>query len=353
MRLKKALSRALALALSFSLAAPALAADTSFTDVQPGAWYYNDVTQCVSRGLMSGMGGGRFGPDEYMTVGQFLRVAVSAVYPDQVEAARVAGAPWWDPYYTVAVENKLIKTFEYSRTEGDMNFPITRQEMALIVSRVTEANGEPRESVLPTEIPDYQSIDSPYRSGVMIAYGKGILAGVDDKGTFLPNGVLTRGAACVVILRMVDPSTRTKEPPSVQATVDPVTGVQTWIEGQTHNKAKAGDVVIKADGTRVTLKETVVTWNGFSRTILGLFQNVDYVTGWGDMKVGAISPDGTPYVKDTLSDTVLTREEWKDFRSCDLNPNGKYVGNYNGEVHNTYWKWDAEAFGGIWAWIGP
>lgn len=232
-----------------------------------------------------------------------------------------------------------------------MNAPITRKEMARIASRVTAVKGEAAQSLSSTAlIADYSSIGGTYTGYVTDCFAKGILAGVDDKGTFNPDGVLTRAEACTVALKLVDTTARAPSTGATTATSE----AQTWVEGQVHTRAKAGDIVIRSDGTRVVLEETAIIKNGqVIRTVLGFFQNVDYVTGWGDMKVGEISPDGTPYVKDALSDTVLTREEWKDIRSSDMNPNGKYVGNYAGEIRNTYWSWDPEAFGGAWAWIGP
>lgn len=253
MRLKKALSWVLALALSFSLAAPALAADTSFTDVKPGAWYYNNVAYCVEHGLMQGMGDGTFAPDSVMTAAQFITVAVTAVYPDQAAAEKQAqdvSAPWWKAYYTVARDKELIIPHVRIWAEASMNDPITRQEMAMIASRITLANGESMEAVLAESIPDYDSVGQIYRADVLNAYSKGIILGVDDDGTFDPTGVLTRAQACSVIQRMLDPNTRFGS----TSIIDPVTGAQTWVEGQRHLKAKAGDVVIKADGTRVTLR---------------------------------------------------------------------------------------------------
>ena len=40
---------------------PASAAEVTFTDVQPGAWYYSAVAWAAENGITSGVGGGRFG----------------------------------------------------------------------------------------------------------------------------------------------------------------------------------------------------------------------------------------------------------------------------------------------------
>lgn len=312
MQIKRVLSYVLALALSFSLAVPALAAET-FTDVSPTDWYYSYVTQCVEKGLMEGMGDGTFAPESKMTVAQFITVAVKASYASEL-ANQAGGSNWWDKAYLTALDKGLITANEYANTSNAMNTPITRKEMARIASRVTTAKGEYSEQASSSIIPDYSSIGQDYRADVLNVYGKGILAGIDEKGTFNPDGVLTRAEACTVALKLLDKSLRSPQSSAKTDTANtdlgyiaPVGDVQTWVEGQAHTNPKAGDTVIRSDGSKVVLEETTLTLtsglDGSTRTvtILGLFQNVDYITGWGDMKVGKVHTDGSRYVKDTLS----------------------------------------------------
>jgi hypothetical protein len=46
---------------------PQQGAGPSFSDVAPGAWYYDNVSAAVYAGLISGYGGGLFGPDDPVT----------------------------------------------------------------------------------------------------------------------------------------------------------------------------------------------------------------------------------------------------------------------------------------------
>lgn len=50
---------------------------------------------------------------------------------------------------------------------------------------------------------------------------------------------------------------------------------QTFKEGEKHTKPYIGDVVIKADGSKVVINATFVGNN----LILGLYQGVDIITG--------------------------------------------------------------------------
>lgn len=47
-----------------------------FTDVDPGAWYADDVAGAAQLGLMEGVGGGLFEPDRPVTRGELAAVAV-------------------------------------------------------------------------------------------------------------------------------------------------------------------------------------------------------------------------------------------------------------------------------------
>lgn len=346
MQIKRVLSYVLALALSFSLAVPALAAET-FTDVSPTDWYYSYVTQCVEKGLMEGMGDGTFAPESKMTVAQFITVAVKASYASEL-ANQAGGSNWWDKAYLTALDKGLITANEYANTSNAMNTPITRKEMARIASRVTAAKGEYREQASSSIIPDYSSIGQDYRADVLNVYGKGILAGIDEKGTFNPDGVLTRAEACTVALKIVDPAQRTPKSTSTDAAAN--TGTE-YREGETRtNLPQVGDVIIKADGTRVTL---ALGPGG----VLGACQGVDIYSGLvingKTVEIGKVYGDigQTPLLKDPITGEVHTGADWSLISHSDLNPEGKYIGDYDGEVFNTWWKWNSAI--GDWIWIGP
>lgn len=354
MKIKRAFSGVLALALGVCLAVPVMAADISFTDVRSGDWHYSYVTQCVEKGLMQGMGDGTFAPDSKMTAAQFITVAVNASYPSELEK-QAGGANWWDKAYAVAVEHGLITVNEYANTSDAMNAPITRKEMARIASRVTAAKGEATQTLSNTTvIADYNSIGGLYKSYVVDCFAKGILTGVDDKGTFNPEGVLTRAEACTVALKLVDAEQRT--PKGTSTDVVASTGRE-YFEGSTRtNFPQAGDVIIKADGTKVTLQY------GYGG-VLGAGQGVDIYSGitinGTPIKIGDVVPEAgkTPLLKDPITGEVHTGADWSKIKQSDYNPNsglnadGGYTGDYDGEVFHTWWEWDASM--NKWLWIGP
>ena len=131
-----------------------------------------------------------------------------------------------------------------------------------------------------------------------------------------------------------------------------------YVEGSNHPIPKAGDTVIKADGTKVVLQATIV--NGVS--ILGVGTGVDIWSGMqvtgSTVKENSTAPDNSPFYKCPTTGEMHSAREWGYLEEA-TNPNNKYKGDYDGEVLNHYWKWDSDArkpgtnIIGYWKWVGP
>lgn len=127
---------------------------------------------------------------------------------------------------------------------------------------------------------------------------------------------------------------------------------QTWTEGESHGMPKVGDTVIKADGTKIVLKEGIAG-------VLGAGQGVDIWTNYTDgnghylkegMIVGDISQQ--PFKKDKITGEMYPLDFWVEINVA-TDPTGKMVGDYEGEVYNTWWQWTNKLPGGAWMWMGP
>ena len=237
----------------------------TFPDVQSGDWYYDTVTAMTGKGLFAGIeenGTVYFKPENTMTHAEFIAVVDRILNLD----TSAKGDTWWYGAYKAAVDAQLITSSEMSETGMDSD--ITRQEMAMVAVRAIEKRGETLSSQyaenVQASIPDNQKIDSYYRDFVLTAYENGILCGVDDLGTFDPDGTLTRAAAAAVLNRITEPSTRESrdfsQPPDPLHNYNPIT----IYEGQPRTEenmrlAREGDIYVKADGTRVVLKIDEVT----------------------------------------------------------------------------------------------
>lgn len=233
----------------------------SFSDVPSYHWAGNPIAHMVELGMFTGTtkpdanGVGTFSPDATMTRAQFVTVVTRYLYRDELAAiadAHKNSGLWYSANYEAAVNNGLITASEF--TQADMNKPMTRQEMAMVLVRATEALGQyPSQLISSLRIADYNDIGSYYKNYVQKCYSMGMLCGVDDRGTFKPEGTLTRAQAATVLYRLVDPEKRQKVDFTVPVQTDQEP--MTIYEGkETSRPAREGDVFVKADGTEITLK---------------------------------------------------------------------------------------------------
>ena len=327
----------------------------SFSDVPRSHWAYNSIMQMAQRGMIAGTttpvnGVGTFAPEMTMTRAQFVTVVTRYMYANELKNYANVGGAWYAGNYEIAVDKGLIKESEFSMES--MNTPMTRQEMAMVLVRAMEQLGEENGTLISTsKIPDYNKIGTYYRNYVQIAYSKGLICGTDAAGTFNPMGTLNRAQAATVLYRLVDVGTRAEVDLSTvtpKEEVQQTAGKQTFYEGQKHNKPQAGDVVIKADGTKVVIQYDA---NGILRA-----EGCDIYTGvvldnGNVVRDGMVSyEDQRVFRKDSITGEMLSMGDWNKLRG-ELNPNGKYAGDYDGEIMNTWYKWNSAA--GLWSWIGP
>lgn len=318
-----------------------------FSDVPSTHWAHSAITNMTSKGLFSGTttpvnGVGTFSPDKTMSRAEFVVVVVRALYKSELDAMPKSVGQWWDNARQVAIANGLLEDSELDN--GNLSKPMTRQEMAMLLARAAEVNKDyPDELLDSSRIPDYSSIGGYYKDYVITAYSMGMLCGTDKSGTFSPQGTLSRAQAATVLYRLVEPSAR-QDVDFDKVVVPPVTQGQKWVEGETHSKPQVGDIVVK-DGKEIVLKETY--------GILGAMQGVDIYTGTTEngitIKEGMASwYDSRPFSKDQAGVEMHTSPEWQDLYDK-LYPDGLY-GEYDGEVYNTWFKWNASD--NEWNWTG-
>lgn len=116
---------------------PAAAGETGFTDTPAGAWYSSAVTWVSANGIMSGYGGGLFGPDDPVTREQIATIlwryegrstafGIAVPYADQdsISSYAVSAVTW-------AKENGIINGTEENRFAPKNN--VTRAQVAAIL----------------------------------------------------------------------------------------------------------------------------------------------------------------------------------------------------------------------------
>ena len=182
-----------------------------FQDVSGRDWYDRWVNLAYSVGLMEGTGSGRFEPTRTLTVAEALRLAAcleSRALRDDFHLQRVSGPLWYSSSVAYCEASGVISPGEF--TQADFDRPVTRSEMARIVSATTPVRSmESCNSLTQVRaaIPDVSPSD--YAAEAIYAlYAKGILQGTDGSMTFRPADSLTRAEAAAIVSRIARPEQR-------------------------------------------------------------------------------------------------------------------------------------------------
>lgn len=215
---KTVVSLILSLTLLLSLSVPTFAAAPTtqphFTDVPTSHWAYTQIERAYSDGVIAGTAGnaanytGVFSPSGTLTEAQFVTIMTRAFFNDELEAAKkVVGsnAKWYAAAQKVAEDQHLL-TF----VQGKMDAPITRYDMAAIMTNIMSAKefpGRPDATKIEEtfdKIADFKSIPNYYQVSVASVFAMGLIAGTDSKGTFSGASYMNRAQAAVVYGRMKD-----------------------------------------------------------------------------------------------------------------------------------------------------
>lgn len=158
-----------------------------FTDVAPGAWYYDTVAYVSENGLMNGVDTGIFDPD-----GSLTRAMVWTILA-RIEGADTEGGETW---YAKARDWAM----ETGVSDGtDAMGAITREQLVTMLWR---SRGEPVVDFLLTAR-DADSISSWAYEAMRWAVSEGIIEG-DENGFISPAATATRAQAAAIIMRFIE-----------------------------------------------------------------------------------------------------------------------------------------------------
>lgn len=218
-----------------------------FTDVPAGAWYAQDIADAQQLGIIQGKGNHLFDPNGTLTTAQAITLAAKTrAYYNNETISTVEGGSWYDGSVAYAKAQGIISGVEFSNYDANA----TRSEMAYLFARaLPDREYESLNSI--TALPDV-SDGTQYRTEIFKLYNAGIVTGSDAYGTFNPNSNISRAEAAAIINRVAVKSKRK----TLALKKQDVAGAITIYEGQARSNrpAKVGDIVVKSDGTKVTLK---------------------------------------------------------------------------------------------------
>jgi len=150
-----------------------------FTDVQPSDWFYNNVRELASDGIIKGMTETTFAPNGTLTYGQALKLIGMAV--GQKEPAK-SGAHWASGWLTLA------KSKGWLASDVNLDSNITRLALCQIAAK---AKGL-------TEQPSTNPFKDTNDKDVLALNKAKVIDGM-TKTEFKPNELLTRAQISKII----------------------------------------------------------------------------------------------------------------------------------------------------------
>ena len=209
----------LASVMAVSMVIPVQAADT-FRDVPKTHWAYGAIEKMADQGIVSGVGNGKFKPNDYVTTAQFISMLMRMFFGEELAKDSAEYSIWYGKVLQWAAENGLLYKMEIGSTNRKAdgaekwnktvaNGPIYREEVAMLLYNYLKQNvALPTEDTLRNEtaakIPDLGNNDATVLEQFAIAsvYELGCLSGMDAKGTFRGELLMTRAQACAVLARV-------------------------------------------------------------------------------------------------------------------------------------------------------
>lgn len=195
---KRLLSLVLAFVTTLSLSIPAFAAveDTGFSDVDAGAWYAEAVMYCREHGLMSGIGNNQFAPESSLTRAQLAavlyRIAGSPAVTGTDSFTDTVDGAWYSSAVLWASRQGLVSG--YGGGLFGPNDPVTREQMTAIFWRYA---GSPAAGS--AALSDGRAASSYALSAINWAVSNGIVAPISGT-TFAPRDNATRAQVAAALM---------------------------------------------------------------------------------------------------------------------------------------------------------
>lgn len=199
--IKKFLTIALILATAFS-SVPTYAA--TFTDVGTSHWAYSSIENMAAKGVVNGVGQGKFAPADKVAASEFIAMLTRCYYTDDIDQTNTADG-WWFPYFEAARENSLFSGVfgVYSST---INQPLSRSNMAQMIYNLLSDKGYDMPDVNSLNNISIPDVDEDNRNwqAIYSVYKMGYLKGLDNTGRFGGSETMDRAQACAVMERLLN-----------------------------------------------------------------------------------------------------------------------------------------------------
>lgn len=173
-----------------------------FTDVKAGDWYYSAVSFAYEKGYFSGVGEGLFAPNTAMSRGMLATVLYrlsGETYSGKTDFSDVVEGAWYTTAIGWANEKGIVKGMG-----GNMFMPdefVTREQMVTMLYRYQEyKKGDVTGRGSLSGFPDSGQVSAWAKDGIEWAVGKGLLTG-RNTGELDPAGTATRAEVATILQR--------------------------------------------------------------------------------------------------------------------------------------------------------
>ncbi len=175
----------------------------SYNDVKECDWYFGYVEELTEKGIVSGDGTGKFNPNDNVTREQFLKMLIEASGIDAEETENSFADVkdmWYKPYVLKAKGFGIVNGV--SDTKFGIGANITRQDMAVMISRVIEKLGTETEKTDAEVFADSDKVSDYAKDAVIFMKSIGLIEGYNNEYRPLDN--LTRAEAAKVIYELLN-----------------------------------------------------------------------------------------------------------------------------------------------------
>jgi hypothetical protein len=176
----------------------------TFGDLANYQWAESSIQGIAAKGIMIGVSEGKFDPSRSVTRAEIAKMIVRAFNLEGASAATsfrdVKATDWFAPYVGAAVASGI--TNGRSSSSFAPNEPVSRQELAVMVTRAMQAAGgypvitDPNGTL--SAYSDQAAVSSSLRPGVALAAQLGI---VGSGGVLQPAKPASRAEAAVILYR--------------------------------------------------------------------------------------------------------------------------------------------------------
>lgn len=179
-----------------------------FVDVAEGDWYYDAVADVYDAGLMTGIDGTHFAPNQKLARAQFALILYRLNDSPEVDGKSpfkdVAEGDWYTDAVIWANKKGIITGY----TDTGLFCPgddITREQLVVMMYRYQKSISDVKaESVDLSDFKDGAKVSAFAKEAMEWAVGTGVISGKDNGTVLDPQGTATRAECATIIIRMLD-----------------------------------------------------------------------------------------------------------------------------------------------------